>query len=261
MERVMAKAQNGYIIISDITGYTAYLSESELEHAEDVLRSLLNTIIEYTKLPLVISRLEGDAVISYAPERSILQGQTMIEMMETCYLAFRRALKLMILNTFCSCNACKNMPKLDLKFFVHYGTFMLQPFPAYTELIGTDVNLAHRLTKNHVTEYTGLKAYGLYSQAAVDALELREWSQELMKLTEKYDNIGEVEVYIQDVYALWEENRERVQIVVEPEDAMAIIEEVFPLKPTQLWDYLTKPEYLQERKAQKWLAGKMAGLG
>ena len=65
-------AERGYLVIADITGYTAFLSDSELEHAEDSLRDLLDLIIEQTKPPLVISRLEGYAVISYAPEASFL---------------------------------------------------------------------------------------------------------------------------------------------------------------------------------------------
>ena len=30
-------SQNGYLVIADISGYTAFLSGSELEHAEDSL--------------------------------------------------------------------------------------------------------------------------------------------------------------------------------------------------------------------------------
>ena len=49
----------GYFLIADITGYTQYLSVSELEHAQQTLTSLLNLLIEHTKPPLVISRLAG----------------------------------------------------------------------------------------------------------------------------------------------------------------------------------------------------------
>ena len=163
----------GYLVIADISGYTMFLSESELEHAQAILQSLLEIMIRNTHLPLIISRLEGDAVISYTPQASILQSQTMLEMVEGCYVAFKRALELMAINTTCTCNACKNMRKLDLKFFLHYGTFGLQPLPAYTELIGNDVNLIHRLTKNHVFERTGFNAYALLTRAAVEALELQ----------------------------------------------------------------------------------------
>ena len=128
-------ADAGHIVISDITGYTEFLSQSELEHAEDSLRSLLNLMLEHTRPPLIVSRLEGDAVISYALDGSFLQGQTLVETLESTYVAYRQALQRMILNTTCTCNACRNIPNLDLKFFVHYGSFMLQALGSYTELI------------------------------------------------------------------------------------------------------------------------------
>jgi hypothetical protein len=45
-------------------------SGSELEHAQDSLRTLLQLLIQHTQPPLTISRLEGDAVISYASKGS-----------------------------------------------------------------------------------------------------------------------------------------------------------------------------------------------
>ena len=36
--------------------------------------------------------------------------------------------------------------------------------------MGTDVNTAQRLTKNHVVEETGCEAYALFSRAVVEAL-------------------------------------------------------------------------------------------
>ena len=41
-------AEQGYLAITDITGYTAYLNESELEHAQDSLSTLLNLLIDQT---------------------------------------------------------------------------------------------------------------------------------------------------------------------------------------------------------------------
>jgi len=37
------------------------------------------------------------------------------------------------------------------------------------ELAGSDVNLAHRLLKNHVSEQTGWSAYALFSNRAWNA--------------------------------------------------------------------------------------------
>ena len=119
-------SQSGCILISDITGYTHYLSDSELDHAEAVLRTLLEVILEETDLPLVVSRLEGDAVISYALSAELHDGEVLVERVEKTYVAFRRALQQMALNTTCSCRACANIDSLDLKFFLHHGEFMVQ---------------------------------------------------------------------------------------------------------------------------------------
>ena len=185
-------SEQGYLVISDITGYTACLSKSEFEHAEDSLRDLLTLLLEHTKPPLVLSRLEGDAVISYAPQGSFLQGQTLVETLESTYVAFRQALERMVLNTTCACKACRNIPSLDLKFFVHYGTFMFQQLGAHVELVGSDVNLIHRLTKNSIIEKTGFKAYAVYTQAAVDALGIEGLCGGMTPHTESYEHLGEV---------------------------------------------------------------------
>ena len=239
----MSKTQNGYLIIADITGYTAFLSGSELEHAEDSLRSLIDLLIKQTQVPLLISRLEGDAVISYADQRSILQGQTLVEMMESTYVAFKQAIELMVLNTTCNCNACRNIPNLDLKFFVHFGTYMLQQLPAYTELIGTDVNTVHRLTKNTIKEKIGCEAYVAYSEAAVEALGIQELTKTMTAHTEEYDHIGAVKMFVQDMVAVWEHKKEGSRIVVTPEDALITCEYEYTLAPMLMWDYVTKPEF------------------
>jgi hypothetical protein len=238
----MAQVQKGILMIADISGYTTYLSESELEHANSVLQTLLEVLIDNTRLPMIISRLQGDAVVSYAPEGSFLLGTSVLEMVETCYVAYRRAIELMIINTSCTCNACKNMPKLDLKFFIHHGSFALQPLPAYTELVGTDVNIIHRLVKNHVKERTGYQAYALFTQAAIQALGISELAQEMAQLQESYEDVGTVAVFVMDMHPVWESSRNMTRITVKDEEAVTILEYDFPVTRVQLWDYLVKPD-------------------
>jgi len=233
-EGIMPHSQDGYLLIADITGYTAFLRESELDHAKDSLRVLLDLLIEQTIPPQVISRLEGDAVISYAPEGSFQDGQTLVEMIEGTYVEFRRALDLMVLNTSCTCLACRNISNLDLKFFVHYGRFALEPLPQYTELIGTDVNLIHRLTKNSVRKDIGYHAYVLYTRAALEHLGIPELFDELTPHTESYEHIGEVKVYLLDMHPIWETMKHRYHTVVEPEEAVYVLTEEYPLPPALL---------------------------
>jgi hypothetical protein len=239
----MPAPTEGFMLIADITGYTAFLHESELEHARSSLRDLLDVLIEETRSPLEISRLEGDAVISYALYGSIQQGQTFIEIIETTYVKFRQALELMILNTNCKCRACRNLPNLDLKFFVHYGTFVLEPMANYTELVGNDVNVTHRLTKNSIVETTGIKAYVLYTRDAAEALAIEPMTEQMVAHNESYKHIGEVEMFVQDMHPVWEEKRSEVRNVVTPEEAVASAQMVYPVPPVAMWEYVTKPEY------------------
>jgi uncharacterized protein YndB with AHSA1/START domain len=236
-------AQQGFLVISDITGYSKYVHESELEHARDSLTDLLNILIDHTQSPLVISDVEGDAVFSYALLGGFLQGRTLVDMIESTYAAFRKALELMVINTTCTCNACRNLPNLDLKFFVHYGSFMTQNLGKYIELVGNDVNLVHRLAKNHIKEETGFKAYAAFTQAVIDALELDEFGKSITPYRETFADVGEVQLYVHDLHGVWERLKNSVRIEVTPADALLKFEHEYPVPPSLLWEYITKPEY------------------
>jgi hypothetical protein len=71
--------RSGFLLIADITGYTAFLTRSELEHAQDILRSLFDALLALMQPPLVVSKLEGDAVFAYTLDDQFLRGQTLLE--------------------------------------------------------------------------------------------------------------------------------------------------------------------------------------
>lgn len=119
------------------------------------LTDLLELVVDQTRPPLTVAQLKGDAVLSYAFTEGFVTAQTFLERIEETYVEFRRAIDLMVLNNTCKCNACANVSALDLKFFVHYGSFAIQPVGTITQLVGSDVNLIHRLLKNSVTSSTG----------------------------------------------------------------------------------------------------------
>ena len=148
------KTQHGYLVLADISGYTSYLAGVELDHAQGVLTDLLETLVASFKSLLTISKLEGDAVFGYVPEAQVIRGETLIEFVEAAYVAFRDRVDGIKRGTTCTCNACRALPTLDLKFIVHHGDYMTQRIAGIHELVGSDVNLAHRLLKNHVGEQT-----------------------------------------------------------------------------------------------------------
>ena len=46
--------------------------------------------------------------------------------------------------------ACRAIPSLDLKFIIHFGEYLVQSVSGAKQLVGSDVNLVHRLLKNSV---------------------------------------------------------------------------------------------------------------
>jgi len=241
----MTRTYEGYLLIADITGYTMYLSQSELEHAQEILTSLLELLLAHTRPPLVLSRLAGDAVISYGLRGSFFQGQTFIEMIEKTYIDFRAAIEGMVLNNTCRCNACNNIQRLDLKFFVHFGSFAIQHISGHDELVGSDVNLLHRLLKNHVMEQTGYPAYTLYSEPALQQLGIIGLDETMTPLDETYEHLGTVKVWVQDMHPVWEKRRESGMIRIAPGDILLHAETEIALPPETVWDYLVEPVHLQ----------------
>jgi hypothetical protein len=239
----MAKSHEGYLLIADITGYTRYLTESELEHAQETLTALLEMLVEHTSPPLIISRLAGDAVISYGLRDNFFQGQTLLEKIDITYITFRKTIERLVMNNTCRCNACSNIANLDLKFFVHYGTFGIQRISNHDELVGNDINLLHRLLKNHVTNTTGIEAYTLFTDAAARQLQNLSLEKHLLPHQETYEFLGEVTVWVQDMHPVWEARRDEVSIL-SPEGPSGVKMEVdIHIPREQVWDYLVQPKF------------------
>ncbi|CAN7511391.1 hypothetical protein ASC89_19270 [Devosia sp. Root413D1] len=249
----------GYFLIADITGYTQYLGASELEHAQQTLTALLNLLIHDTRPPLVISRLAGDAVISYGLSDNFLTGQTFAETIEDTYVDFRRAIERMVHNTTCPCNACRNIGTLDLKFFVHHGEFAVQKLDAHDELVGSEVILIHRLLKNHVTEATGFRAYTLFTDAALTRLGLG--TEGLVAHQESYENFGPVAVWIEDMHPVWEAKRQLTRVSIPGDSELMRVSAEIALPRERVWDYVVQPEHYRVLLAATHLDinGKSAG--
>ncbi len=235
-------AQTGFLVVADITGYSAYLSHTELEHAADVLRTLLDLLIDHAKAPLVMSGLEGDAVLSYSVDSLRFEGQAFVELIEQTYVAFKRAIELMVMNTSCECNACANINALDLKFLVHHGRFVLQQMAGGVELVGADVNLVHRLMKNSIVAKTGIRAYTFFTASAVDQLAIDGITADLTPYDEVFPDVGVVRGWVSDMSPVWEANKNLSAIEIDEKRAISFVEE-YPLPPPQVWGYLTNPDH------------------
>jgi uncharacterized protein YndB with AHSA1/START domain len=110
-------------------------------------------------------------------------------------------------------------------------------------LVGSDVNLIHRLLKNHVTEQTGYRAYTLYSDAAIQQLGLTAIAARMKEHAETYEHLGEVKLWIQDMHPVWEKKRRETRIPVDPKSVFLKGETVVGAPPEQVWEYLSLPEH------------------
>ncbi len=52
----MSNGGRGYLVLADITGYTRFLTGSELDHAEGILRDPFGALTEQLQSPVVLSK-------------------------------------------------------------------------------------------------------------------------------------------------------------------------------------------------------------
>src|SRR3954452_12672170 len=184
-------AQRATFLIADISGYTGYLADVELDHAQDILADLIGTVVSALRPRFKLAKLEGDAAFTYAVGETI-DGSMLLDTIERCYFGFRRRRRDVRQATSCECNACSRIPDLDLKFVVHHGTTIVQKVAGRQELLGSDVVVVHRLLKNDVVETTGIAAYAVLSEAPITAAGLEPAALGMRPHTETYDRIGDV---------------------------------------------------------------------
>jgi hypothetical protein len=234
-------AQKGFLLIADITGYTMFLTGSELEHAQGVLDALFKSIFAELRAPIVLSNLQGDAALAYLPETDLPQRQFPLDAIERIYCSFANTLAAMRLNTTCTCNACRNMGQLDLKFFLHFGAYATQLLAGRTELQGPEVIRLHRLMKNSVTKTTGIKAYALVTQPAADTIGLPDFFAGAIRHVEPSEELGDTACLVYDlapVFARWRAAR-RIVVQKEEKQAFESIECDLPVPPAVAWTYVT----------------------
>ncbi len=236
----MLSAQPTCFLIADISGYTGYLADVELDHAQDILADLIGAVVAALRPNFRLAKLEGDAAFTFATVDRI-DGSMLLDTIERCYFGFRRRRRDVRQATSCECNACAQIPDLDLKFVVHHGDAIIQKVAGRQELVGSDVIVAHRLLKNEVVEQLAMNAYALLSQQSIDASDLDPASMGMLRHVETYDRIGEVPGWVHDLERRWQDEEARERVRVTPEDSILIVSVKTEVPPQVAWDFLTRP--------------------
>src|SRR3954464_12743963 len=233
-------AQQACFLIADISGYTGYLADVELDHAQDILADLVGAVVSALRPNFRLAKLEGDAAFTSMPGDTI-DGSMLLDTIERCYFGFRRRRRDVRQATSCECNACSRIPDLDLKFVVHHGVAITQKVAGRLELLGSDVILVHRLLKNDVVEHLGIEAYALLSQASIDAAAITPEELGMQPVTESYERIGDVRCWALDLERRWQQEEDRARVFVEPEAAIVNVSVATRVPPQVAWGFLTAP--------------------
>jgi hypothetical protein len=185
-------AQRGFLVLADISGFTAFVTTTELEHGPPIIADLLETVIERLAPPLEVQEVEGDAVFAFALDDTLVPAATLLDVVDEAFAAFQARRRELAADESCACRACRSVGDLDLKIIAHHGAFLRQTVAGRRQLGGTDVILAHRLLKNGVAT-TG---YLLLTAAALDGMEMDPSALGLVGQSERYEHLGEVRCFV-----------------------------------------------------------------
>lgn len=142
----------GLVFIPDISGFTRFVHETEINHSRIIIQELLELLINANKIGLEISEIEGDAILFYrygdVPELKELYSQV-----EEMFRKFHAYLAIYDAYRFCQCKACLSAVNLSLKVVTHYGEFTEYNVKNFSKLIGKDIIVAHQLLKNDIEQH------------------------------------------------------------------------------------------------------------
>ena len=244
---MLSESRKGFLVVADISGYTRFLADTELEHANGILKDLFDAIVPVFENSVEISNFMGDAIFAHNDDMTILNSQYMLDFSKDVYNSFADKKELININTSCVCSACKHMKELDLKLFVHYGEYINQSLQGRQELAGSDVNSLFRLMKNDVVEKTNIEPYLLVTQQALDAMALSDYAQNKHTLSQSYEHVGEIHFVVDDLSKHWKMHREAKRYYIEPDDKLLFDEISIEINASAQLAFLiyTKPEWRQ----------------
>ena len=242
---MLPKPELAYFVIADISGYTSFLAGVELDHAQDIIADLMDTVVKGVRPPFRLAKFEGDAAFVYATTAKV-DGSMLQDTIELAYFTFRRRLRDIKQASVCECKACAAMSDLDFKFVAHHGEMVKQKMGGREELAGRDVILVHRLLKNTVSEKIGSRAYALYSDACIQTAGIDPAAQGLVEHHETIDIIGDVRLWLRDLEEAWKKENEKTRVEVTREDAYGIFDFDIAAPRQVVWEYLTVPGQFQK---------------
>jgi class 3 adenylate cyclase len=190
------RTDHGFLILADVSGFTRFVTTTELEHGSDIIAALLDEVVGHLSPPLEIQEIEGDAVFALGGQGSPLPKARLLDILEDAFAAFKTRQRAMQEVETCPCGACRQSGSLDLKMVVHHGPFLRHMVGGRNRVTGTAVILVHRLLKNGLDRKGG---YALLTEPVLRSLGLDAAKAGLAAHTEHYEHLGDVRCFVRDL--------------------------------------------------------------
>lgn len=142
----------GLLFIPDISGFSRFVAETEINHSRLIIQELLELLINANQIGLEVSEIEGDAILFYKFGEPP-QLEELYKQVEKMFCLFHKNLLAYDLRKYCQCKACTSAAGLSLKVITHYGEFTGYNVKNFNKLIGKDVIVAHQLLKNDIAQH------------------------------------------------------------------------------------------------------------
>lgn len=194
---------NATILIPDISGFTEFMTTTELSHSSRAIHMLIDAMLNAIGEEYEVSEIEGDAVLLIkkgpAPSKKEILGICL-----KIFNAFHSQRMWMQQYTICPCGACKAIINLTLKFIVHYGPLVELKVGRFIKQSGMEMIVAHRLLKNSIDSHEYLLMSEKLLKQVNDSAETADmvWGSAF----EEYASIGKVGYH----FALLNEARKNV---------------------------------------------------
>ena len=190
------ETKSGFLVLADISGFTEFLTSTELEHGPPIIAELLEEVIRRISPPLDIHGIEGDAVFALGPDGTVLPPASLRAILRAGFEGFRAKQRELAADESCDCNCCRSVDKLRLKAVGHYGPFYQYEIGGRLQVAGPNVILVHRMLKNGVPERSD---YALLTSPAVRHMELDPTGIGMRPHVESYEHFGDVECFVEEV--------------------------------------------------------------
>ncbi len=191
--------KSGFLLIADISGYTPFIKNHSMRkkpiigkkiaefwdsHANKLINTLLEEVIQNFELVMEFNKLQGDAALFFLEEISDKnQMQDIYKKMVITRERFNAKVNSLQFVQSCPCDPCQQSKNLKLKMFLHKGYFHQTEIRNNKELSGEAVIFIHRLLKNKIKS----SEYFLFSDAVLEQLDKH---LEFSLITQKVDDFG-----------------------------------------------------------------------